>query len=254
MASISSGPALKLKRAKHHIEDYIAQAEVIYKRNGPSFFVEDNPSTRERALCINIDTSVPDHFSLIIGDAIHNLRSALDHLTWDIVNPHNPPRPNEVQFPFCRKQESFESALAHRQIALAGKEIVDKFSALKPYPGGDELLYALHQLDIADKHQLIVPVVTMPGFDLLKVRDVVPSAPDIEIRNRGFTNIAKDKRLAVWGYDPRIPFEIPKKGKDVDVIIQIMFEVGQTLSGKSVSASLRSLAITVENAIKSFSS
>jgi len=252
--AISNGPRLKLERAKHHIEDFIAQAEVFYKRETAGFYIEDNPNTRQRALCIDIDTTVPEHYALIIGDAVHNLRSALDHLTWDLVRPFNPPRPNDVQFPFCRKAESFEGALTHRQVTLAGEEIVEKFRVMKPYPGGDEVLYALHQIDIADKHQLVVPVRSLIGFERLNVRDVDPTAPDLVIEKRSFSNIDKDKRLAVWRYDPRIPFITPPKGKDVDVIIQIMFRKDQPLGGKSVSANLRTLAITVDKAIRSFGS
>ena len=101
---LSQGPALKLERAKHHIEDFIAQAEAFYKAARTRFYIQDDPKTRQRALCIDIDPTVPKHFALIIGDAIHNLRSALDHLTWDIVRPFSAPRPGDVQFPFCRTE------------------------------------------------------------------------------------------------------------------------------------------------------
>jgi hypothetical protein len=243
------GPILKLERAKQHIEDFVAQADSFYKKISPRFFVQDNTKTHERALCVDIDTTVPDHFPLIIGDAIHNLRSALDHLTWEIVKPLNPPRPDEVYFPFCREAKSFEAILTKRQIKLASKEIVDKFRELKPYPGGNDLLYGLHKLDIADKHQLIVPVRSLVGFDRLDLSDLSPGFPIIE--NRAFTNIDKDNRLAVWRYDPSVPFVQPKKGADIEVTIQIMFRKEQPLGGHSVVASLRSLAIMVGGAIDS---
>lgn len=158
------GPRLKLQRAKHHIEDFIAQAEKFYRESKVKFFIQDDPNTGLRALCVDVDTSVPEHFPLIIGDAVHNLRSALDHLTWDIVAPLKPSRPNDVQFPFCRKRDSFEAALDHRQISLAGKDVVDKFRNLQPYPGGDDILFGLHQLDIADKHQLVLTVRSQIAF------------------------------------------------------------------------------------------
>src|SRR5712672_2441981 len=104
--SVSSfkGPRLKLARAKHHTADLVFQAENFYRGSKSKLFIEDSPRTRERALCIEVDPTVPDCFPLIVGDAIHNLRSCLDHLTWDIVAPFAPPRPEDVQFPFCRKR------------------------------------------------------------------------------------------------------------------------------------------------------
>src|SRR5262249_11208554 len=161
-----------------------------------TFVIRDDSNTGMRALCVNLDTSVPKDFPLIIGDAVHNLRSALDHLTWDVVSPCKPPRPGDVQFPFCRKADAFEAALTHRQINLAGQETVEKFRALKPYPGGDDALYALHRLDIADKHQLILTIRALMAFDYLNVREQVEASapPDLIIEKRAFTNIDKDNR------------------------------------------------------------
>lgn len=246
------GPVLKLERAKHHIDDFIAQAEAFYDKPGGQFTIEHNPQTRQRTLSVNIDPAVPDHFALIIGDAIHNLRSALDHLTWDIVSPFNPPRPKDVQFPFCQKAESFEAILAQRQVTLASVEVVEKFRELKPYLGGNDLLYALHQLDIADKHQLVLTINSLVGFDRLNIRDFDEGAQDSFIENTAFPNIGKDNRIAVWRYDPSVPWKTPKLEKNIQSTIQVLFREGQPLGGKSVAASLRSIAVMIAAAIDSF--
>ena len=199
---IFHGPSLKLERAKHHIKDFVSKAETFYSKTSPKFFIQDYPQTRQRTLCVDVDTSVPDELPLILGDAIHNLRSALDHLTWDVVSPLNPPRPGDVQFPFCRKKEGFEAAISHRQIDLAGEKIVEKFRELKPYPSGNDLLYALHKLDIADKHQLIVPVVSLVGFETLNLREVHPLAPNHTIQ-RSVLRHASNAGGGLRGVHPR---------------------------------------------------
>ena len=244
------GPRLKLQRAKHHIEDFVAQSEALYNTNGRWFSVEHDAQTRKRTLIANINTTVPDHFPLIIGDAIHNLRSALDHLTWDILRPHNP-APDKIQFPFCRKAQSFESVLTNRQIKVAGKEIAQKFRDLKPYPGGNDLLYGLHVLDITDKHELIVPVRSRIGFDRLDIHDIDPSVTDFVIIKRSF-DVLKDNRIAVWRYDPSLPWQDPEDPKDIEVAIQILFREKQPFAGKSVAAILRNMAIMVGQIIRDF--
>lgn len=51
--------------------------------------------------------SPPSELSLILGDAAHNLRSALDHLAWGIVpigfrdDPSNSRRVRDIGFPIC---------------------------------------------------------------------------------------------------------------------------------------------------------
>lgn len=245
------GPRLKLQRAKHHIEDFVAQAEALYNTDGRWFSIEHDAYRRQRTLIAKINTAVPDHFPLIIGDAIHNLRSALDHLTWDILRPFNP-APDKVQFPFCRKAESFESVLKNRQVKVAGEEIAQKFRDLKPYPDGNDLLYGLHLLDIADKHELIVPVRSRLGFDRLDIRDLDPSGPEFVIENTAY-DLLKDNRLAIWEYDPRIPWRDPKNPKEIKMGIQVVFQTGQPFAGRSVPAVLRDMAILVRQIIQSFS-
>jgi hypothetical protein len=261
MAETSSrkfvGPRLKLQRAKHHIADYITRAEDFYRKAKTKFFIQDNRRTGVRALCIDVDETVPEDFPLIIGDAIHNLRSALDHLTWDVVSPHGPPRPGDVQFPFCRQADAFEGALSHRQIHLTGEKTIEKFRSLKPYPGGDDVLYALHQLDIADKHQLVLTVRSLIAFDYLNVREQVEASapPDLVLEKIAFTNLKKDNRIAAWRIKPGTPVvdTWPGHRKPIDIVVQVMFRSDQPLGGQSVSARLNDLAITVEKAIDSLS-
>lgn len=248
------GARLKLERAKQHIKDFHSRAETFCESTSAHLFVENDAHTRERTLTVEVDTTVPDEFSLITGDAVHNLRSSLDHLTWDIIRPFSPERPHDVQFPFVRKAEGFESAIPHRQIQLAGEEVVQRFRELKPYPGGDDLLYGLHQLDIADKHQLILTVQSLVGFERLDIRDIDPTAPEIIIEKTAFSRVGKDNRIAVWNYDPTSSVPVPDQTKEVRMAMQIMFREGQPLAQKGVFQSLRAMAMAIESIIDSFES
>jgi hypothetical protein len=171
-------------------------------------------------------------------------------MTWDILRPHNP-IPDKVQFPFCRKAEGFESVLTNRQIKVAGDEIAQKFRDLKPYPGGNDLLYGLHVLDVADKHELIVPVRSRIGVDRLDISDVDPRVSNFVIEKTSF-DILEDNRIAIWDYDPALPWRDPVNPKQIDITVQVLFRKGQPFGGRSVPAVLQDMAIEVQRILEVF--
>ena len=103
-----------------------------------------------------------DRWSLIAGDCIHNLRSALDHLVYALAirdSGKNPP-PNEgnLQFPIVTKPEKWPDSRDRRLSPLnptsqAKIERVQPYNRKHKYLG--PLLALLGQLDIADKHRLL---------------------------------------------------------------------------------------------------
>ena len=68
---------------------------------------------------------------------------------------------------------------------LAGESVVAEVRKIKPYPEGNRLLSALHLLDIADKHKIIVPTISSvkiayPLFEKV-MRYTVPSGPPHDV-------------------------------------------------------------------------
>lgn len=99
----------------------------------------------------------PASVPLGLGDAIHNLRTALDLLAGDIVRL-NGKSAADVYFPFCENADFLDQMIKRRKFHRASPEAVDLLKSMAPYKGGNTLLRALHDLDVMDKHQLIVPV------------------------------------------------------------------------------------------------
>jgi len=58
---------------------------------------------------------------------------------------------------------------------LAGRLVEDALRALRPYRGGNDGLCALHELDLIDKHRLIIPVIEVTTSSFSTITD---SAPD----------------------------------------------------------------------------
>jgi hypothetical protein len=90
------------------------------------------------------------------GDAIHNLRSALDHLAWQLSHWRTGkpgPRPG---FPIGKSFEDYK-AMKGRMVAGMSPDAKKAINDLRPYKGGNEPLWTIHHLDIVDKHhQLFV--------------------------------------------------------------------------------------------------
>jgi hypothetical protein len=95
------------------------------------------------------------------GDVIQNLRSALDHLAFQLVmvgtNDVGPANPSRIQFPIHRDRGTYDSNKSARTEGMRedAKLAID---AAKPYKGGNEALWRIHELNNIDKHRMLFTV------------------------------------------------------------------------------------------------
>src|SRR5438045_6634570 len=75
---------LKLEWAKHHIRDLDSEITAFIE-NAYTIGVKPKPEIFHVLLYVEDAKPIPSSVSLRIGDAIHNLRSTLDHLVWQLV-------------------------------------------------------------------------------------------------------------------------------------------------------------------------
>lgn len=104
-----------------------------------------------------------EHWGLLVGDCIHNLRSSLDNLCFALAKIHQDPpaKPKRIQFPIFDDQQRFASdSLARdtmRQIPAAAADLIERW---QPFNRGDQALVErdallrLSKLSNADKHQI----------------------------------------------------------------------------------------------------
>jgi len=107
-----------------------------------------------------------ERWGILLGDAIHNLRSALDHVVWQLVllNEKTPGRHN--QWPMCRSREQYVEARKRGRDSVKDeclRGVADKplavIDGLQPYRAGarmdEHFLLPLSPLSNVDKHQVI---------------------------------------------------------------------------------------------------
>ena len=152
-----AAPLLKLDWAKQHISDLNGKINAYLALRPFQLFIVQGPEMAQRQYRIETDPPIPTEFALIIGDTIHNLRAALDIMIFGLIGDIASQLEN-ISFPFCKNADSVESTISGRQIRLAGERVVEAIRSLEPYPTGKHKLYAIHDMDIRDKHKLLVPV------------------------------------------------------------------------------------------------
>lgn len=121
---------------------------------------------------INVEfPDIGDLPSVITGDVIHNLRASLDLLASELVRlqGHSDAK---VYFPFAKDVDAFDKAIKDRDFDKAGADAVDLLRTFEPYKGGNDLLRALHDLDIQDKHTNLVSIGTNGNMQVSASYDI----------------------------------------------------------------------------------
>lgn len=146
------GCDLKVTRALRHLNE-LAHVIVNYSKAArPTFSdFQQNGLTK----LVLFDPPPPNQTALIFGDFVHNLRAALDIAVVDIARLRGKSL-DKVKFPFAETKEKFKSTIEN--FNRLGADFVEAISALEPYRGGNDRLRLLHDLDIDDKHKLVIPV------------------------------------------------------------------------------------------------
>lgn len=167
------GSQLKISRAKKHRDElYSVWLETFgIESNCPGLGLQRDANTGEHFFYVCRMPDIADffnHASLIAGDAIHNLRSALDHLTYQLAlwnTSGHIQKPEALQFPITDCQNLFRDECHRRlnEIHIYHRTLIER---MQPYRGEDwDYLAILRDISNFDKHQLLIPVM-IPSSDI----------------------------------------------------------------------------------------
>lgn len=161
----------KVHRAKKHISDFEIAREGFLGEEPAGVASKLNPQSGDEEFYITHLKIVPVEFGLMAGDAIHNLRAALDHLAWQLVLANNETPTVRTCFPITDTATTHQSG-AKRPVDGMADAAIDAINAAEPYKGGNDALWLLHRLDIADKHHALLTTVVRMGGEVLKSRAI----------------------------------------------------------------------------------
>jgi len=145
---------------------------------------------------------VPLAIGAIVGDTIHNLRSALDHLVYRIAIIESrrdpPPKASKLAFPIALSAEAFGRKAASCRGALSDTawDALRQFQPFTSHPANPRAsaLSFLEELDIADKHREFRLMLTQLGT-LLKVE---PTGPGVGITGLAAPGVLEADAPLIW--------------------------------------------------------
>lgn len=135
-----------------------------------------------------LDPALP----LMVGDCVHNARSALDHLVYQLALLNKSPNEaaTKTSFPVCLTSKEFKNATERKVAPYIRDTAFREIENLQPYKTGNgdrDTLWILSQLDIIDKHRLLIVAETQARPTAFKI-----STPD------GRPVLARDTLDSSW--------------------------------------------------------
>jgi len=241
-----SGPLMKIERAKQHINDANRQVTEFLRKKPFELRVSEHRDPQRRIVYVKANQPIPSVITLILGDTVHNLRSALDQLCWGMVGSQAQ-TPKSVGFPFVERKDALGSAIATRQMNIAPEKVIKEIHALEPYPSGNKYLHAVKSLAETDKHRNVLVVgtgveVTIPQLEAL-IHPHKTELPQNLI-------IAVVGDFVVNNLPPGAVVEPFDKKADIQPTFTIGFGHGEALESYPLVFALTEMAKSTETAVR----
>ncbi|MBL8844783.1 MAG: hypothetical protein JNN24_03335 [Hyphomicrobium zavarzinii] len=193
-----------------------------------------SPDTGYTELFIVKKADVPPAIRIETGSIVHELRATLDALACQLAI-RNKGRAVDTYFPISADSAVFEKdgRKKIRNLSEADRAAIE---ALKPFGGGNDLLFALHRTDIIGKHQRLVMTGGYAGADL---RGMMIS--ELSMNGGGMVN----DRLPIARWRGNNTFRIK-------VSVDLCFSEPPPIAGRPLVATLDNFASLVQSIVKMF--
>lgn len=257
----SEGARLKLARARAHTAELQREWDA-FKTAGGMQVVRVTEPNGHLAFTFKATKPIPATWSTVLGDALHNLRSALDLLACRAVERNKRIVTDQTRFPFGRDRATVLNQM--KREALKGASDVSQrlVSRLKPYgAGGNTTLWRLHRLNIADKHRLLITVGAAYRNFGISVSFQAPGLPE-PLRSPIIGIRPADRMFPLL--DGAVLFRMPPPERpppgepglwindDMPFTIELAFGESQVVDGEPVFPSLDAMTKHVERIIGLF--
>jgi hypothetical protein len=100
---------------------------------------------------------IPKDFLKMVSRAAQDLKSALDYAVYAVAL-HEGTDDDRIMFPIGKTREAFEHQMKHLKIERTSADLANLIRSIHPHKGGNDLLFALHQINRGDKHRKLAIV------------------------------------------------------------------------------------------------
>lgn len=243
------GVKVKLRRAREHLDAFALDAQLyVEEAFVTSRFVTDGGRLHEyRVRCVK---PPPLIWGALIGDCLHNMRSALDYLVYDLASASVAPRSlvsaerSACKFPIHHSAASFDNEVA--TMPFLSEEIVSRIRGVQPFHRGGGASHAdplaiLQRLNNQDKHRLLHTT----GFALEWSAYNKPTVPHNPTFHGG--RLDHGQRVAIFEFDDPLP--------DYDVEFDPRFQVvieSHGLANQGAWRVLNQILVKIDNEVAPF--
>lgn len=240
VARIMREPRLKVERADRHIDALISLSAPLSKELyeitlGPARSVAVLAQPDCFDLSFRPKKPIPEFFALVIGDAAHNLRASLDYWAASLLRvAKGTARDTRCYFPFYGKGQSCESHRGYKTIEKAVPAAA-KFIRDHIKPGFDHnfRLWSVTELDNIDKHNFILPTVTVASVSKINARIGTTTFEDCTVGGNA------NGPINMFRIGLGIPITI---GDQFETSVEITFAEGGLFENEPVIPTLRNLS------------
>jgi len=208
--------------------------------------------------------AIPSEWSVVVGDFLHNARTALDHLVWQLVLANDATPGVSNQFPICLTPDEFAKSAKLRLRGMRNDD-AQAIEDAQPYANEefrdysplqlkiDHPLAILRELSNTDKHRVLNPTLaavrnviwsplpsTVRDLDLPDGTDSYPGLPDSLTEGSVLMSIVAERT----GPDPYL---------DVDAVVGVEINLGRDAPNKSMVATLNAVLAEVRAIVARFS-
>jgi hypothetical protein len=230
-----TGTRAKMARSQEHVTALYADIDAWHASRPYTLSTQARREGRQHTWSVTFHDPIPfTRWGVILGDALHNLRSALDHLAWQLALRDNNP-PMWTKFPVFTSEQAFHRLNADGNPAIGSglrcisgfadelaRSAVEFFQPFSRAPDPrDSPLWILHWLNNADKHQVVKPVLmSIEGAQFgFKTTGALDQPPAIHFNHSpledGKNNIARlvaEKRIIAldeFDYTVEVKVDLP---------------------------------------------
>jgi hypothetical protein len=148
---------VRIKRAKKHVVELDTAISVFLDTGPYEIGTKRDPNTRQLIYYLARVENTPADLAAIAGDALHNLRSSLDHLMWLLTLANGQTPGEKTYFPISDDAAKHAAKQATIEASI-GPNAANVLNSFQPYKSGNNDLWRLHKLNNFHKHRLLVTV------------------------------------------------------------------------------------------------
>lgn len=247
------GIELKLDRALVQFNALKSTIDILKTDKPYEFIPYANPQTGEIGSLIHIHKPVDPMWGILIGEYVHNLRSALDHIVWQLVilNTGAPPT-TKTQFPIFKTEAGWNyqgrgEKFTHGA-SVGAKALVKTLQPFSTGEGNTSPLWHLHEISNWDKHRTIAA--THAVSHSISVKGIAGEIDALFVAGNG--PIQNDAKIwAAWLTSTDVPFmdRFDKVNVEGQITVQIAFKDPPAVAGQPVVQILAAIGSRVVRTI-----